>query len=241
MVGCVVTSYCIWYYSGRYVGELALLLPGRTTVRFSVLDFWGNREVRLRGWLAGMHARTHAMHPFRTRYAHMHARMWACICTCKPYLHAHARTLTPGCTVRTGLIDCAPCCGQGEARGGRQACTAMWRSAWPKALRHHVWDSPPSPPPPPPTPRTPHMQDVDVPLALIQPPWRHRSVAEVRAQAAQALMPIDVQGGRQFYVSVPHGHIVEKQVGGGGKGGSGALGGGVSGRTRRGAPARQHA
>lgn len=29
----------------RYVGEMALLLPDRQTVRFSVLDFWGNREV----------------------------------------------------------------------------------------------------------------------------------------------------------------------------------------------------
>ena len=44
-LGCVVTSYCIWYYSGRYVGEMALLLPERSSVRFSVLDFWGNREV----------------------------------------------------------------------------------------------------------------------------------------------------------------------------------------------------
>ncbi|GIL72622.1 hypothetical protein Vretimale_4322 [Volvox reticuliferus] len=44
-VGCVVTSYCIWYYSGRYVGELSLLLPERRVLRFSVLDFWGNREV----------------------------------------------------------------------------------------------------------------------------------------------------------------------------------------------------
>lgn len=32
--------------SGRYVGEMSLLLPERRVVRFSVLDFWGNREVR---------------------------------------------------------------------------------------------------------------------------------------------------------------------------------------------------
>lgn len=97
-VGCVVTSYCIWYYSGRYVGELSLLLPERRVVRFSVLDFWGNRE------------------------------------------------------------------------------------------------------------------DNDVPLERLVPPWRHRSVAEVRGQARQALMPLEVQGDRQYYISVPHGHILNKEV-----------------------------
>jgi hypothetical protein len=29
LVGCVVTSYCLWFYSSRYVGELSLLLPER--------------------------------------------------------------------------------------------------------------------------------------------------------------------------------------------------------------------
>lgn len=45
MIGSIITSYCIWYYSGRYVGELSLLLPERRVARFSVLDFWGNRKV----------------------------------------------------------------------------------------------------------------------------------------------------------------------------------------------------
>ena len=46
-VGCIVTSYCVWYYSGRYVGELSLLLPAeRRELCFSVLDFWGSRQVR---------------------------------------------------------------------------------------------------------------------------------------------------------------------------------------------------
>ncbi|WIA39188.1 hypothetical protein OEZ86_005313 [Tetradesmus obliquus] len=42
--GMVAGSYCLWYYSRRYVGEMSLLLPERRHVRFSVLDFWGNRE-----------------------------------------------------------------------------------------------------------------------------------------------------------------------------------------------------
>jgi hypothetical protein len=43
--GMVAASCCLWYYSRRYVGEMALLLPDAGRVRFSVLDFWGNREV----------------------------------------------------------------------------------------------------------------------------------------------------------------------------------------------------
>jgi hypothetical protein len=52
LVGSGVASTALWYYSRRYVGELALLrdTAGRpTAARFSVLDFWGNREV-LRDW-----------------------------------------------------------------------------------------------------------------------------------------------------------------------------------------------
>ncbi|KAG2442963.1 hypothetical protein HXX76_003037 [Chlamydomonas incerta] len=97
-VGCVVTSYCIWYYSGRYVGEMSLLLPERRVVRFSVLDFWGNRE------------------------------------------------------------------------------------------------------------------DNDVPLERVVPPWHQRSVAEVRGQARQALMPVAVRGDREYYISVPHGHVLQKEL-----------------------------
>jgi hypothetical protein len=44
--GLVAASCCLWYYSRRYVGEMALMMPDAERVRFSVLDFWGNREVR---------------------------------------------------------------------------------------------------------------------------------------------------------------------------------------------------
>jgi drug/metabolite transporter (DMT)-like permease len=27
LAGCAVTSYCLWFYSSRYVGELSLLQP----------------------------------------------------------------------------------------------------------------------------------------------------------------------------------------------------------------------
>lgn len=48
VVGCVAASVTLWYYSRRYVGELSLVhRPGKSgpALCFSVLDFWGNREV----------------------------------------------------------------------------------------------------------------------------------------------------------------------------------------------------
>jgi len=57
VTGSAAASTALWYFSRRYVGELALLIPtgemqlketrspGQLPrVRFSVLDFWGNRE-----------------------------------------------------------------------------------------------------------------------------------------------------------------------------------------------------
>lgn len=48
VTGSAVASVTLWYYSRRYVGELSLVRRlGDTQARlcFSVLDFWGNREV----------------------------------------------------------------------------------------------------------------------------------------------------------------------------------------------------
>lgn len=49
LFGGGVASTALWYYSRRYVGELSLLFRAHNrqntaVVRFSVLDFWGNRE-----------------------------------------------------------------------------------------------------------------------------------------------------------------------------------------------------
>lgn len=45
LFGSGAASTALWYYSRRYVGEMALSQsPHKNTVRFSVLDFWGNRE-----------------------------------------------------------------------------------------------------------------------------------------------------------------------------------------------------
>ena len=47
VVGCGAVSVALWYFSRRYLGEIALVGPlDRPALCFSVLDFWGNREVR---------------------------------------------------------------------------------------------------------------------------------------------------------------------------------------------------
>ena len=43
--GSGVASTALWYYSRRYVGELALLGKKHDSLQLSVMDFWGNREV----------------------------------------------------------------------------------------------------------------------------------------------------------------------------------------------------
>ncbi|KAI3438397.1 hypothetical protein D9Q98_000829 [Chlorella vulgaris] len=48
VVGAGAASTTLWYFSRRYVGELALLPAGQAgqpqRLRISVLDFWGHRE-----------------------------------------------------------------------------------------------------------------------------------------------------------------------------------------------------
>jgi len=43
ILGCGFASTTLWWFSQRYIGELSLLGP--RLLRFSVLDFWGNRQV----------------------------------------------------------------------------------------------------------------------------------------------------------------------------------------------------
>ena len=43
IIGCGVASTTLWWFSQRYVGELSVLVPNKLC--FSVLDFWGNRQV----------------------------------------------------------------------------------------------------------------------------------------------------------------------------------------------------
>ncbi len=43
ILGCGFASTTLWWFSQRYIGELSLMGPH--LLRFSVLDFWGNRQV----------------------------------------------------------------------------------------------------------------------------------------------------------------------------------------------------
>lgn len=43
VIGCGVASTTLWWFSQRYVGEMSLVGPNELC--FSVLDFWGHRQV----------------------------------------------------------------------------------------------------------------------------------------------------------------------------------------------------
>lgn len=43
--GAGAASAALWYYSRRYVGEMALVGPNLNHIQLSVVDFWGSREV----------------------------------------------------------------------------------------------------------------------------------------------------------------------------------------------------
>ena len=45
IIGCGVASTTLWWFSQRYIGEMSLVVPNELC--FSVLDFWGNRQVDL--------------------------------------------------------------------------------------------------------------------------------------------------------------------------------------------------
>lgn len=51
VIGCGVASLSLWYFSRRYLGEVSLPAGRPGYACFSVLDFWGHREVRLLPWI----------------------------------------------------------------------------------------------------------------------------------------------------------------------------------------------
>ena len=146
--GCVAGSASLWYYSRRYVGELALLLPkaggaassstsrrNPRAVRLSVLDFWGNREVRC-------------------------------------------------CVVL--LLFCVVC--------------VMAASVCGAPITHTLQHT-----------KT-HTKDNDVALSALRPPFKGLSPAALAHLTAQLLFPLDAEGDRQYYLSVPAGELLHKEV-----------------------------
>ncbi|MEW5309530.1 MAG: hypothetical protein WDW38_001415 [Sanguina aurantia] len=55
-------------------------------------------------------------------------------------------------------------------------------------------------------------QDNDIDITRIDPPFRHRSIGQVKALTAQALMPLSVLDDKEYYISVPYGHLIQKQT-----------------------------
>lgn len=44
------------------------------------------------------------------------------------------------------------------------------------------------------------------------PPFKDASGVELGYLAGQTLLPIDVEGDRQYFISIPHGRLVEKDL-----------------------------
>ena len=47
-------------------------------------------------------------------------------------------------------------------------------------------------------------------LSRLVPPFEGASDVELGFLAGQTLLPIDVEGDRQYFISIPHGRLVEK-------------------------------
>lgn len=56
------------------------------------------------------------------------------------------------------------------------------------------------------------MQDTAVDLDRLIPPFKGASGVELGYLAGQTLLPIDVEGDRQYFVSIPHGCIMQKDL-----------------------------
>ena len=56
------------------------------------------------------------------------------------------------------------------------------------------------------------LQDSAVGLNRLVPPFKGASGVELGYLAGQTLLPIDVEGDRQYFLSIPHGRIMQKEL-----------------------------
>ena len=56
------------------------------------------------------------------------------------------------------------------------------------------------------------VQDSAVELSRLVPPFKGASGVELGYLAGQTLLPIDVEGDRQYFLSIPHGRIMQKDL-----------------------------
>ena len=57
-----------------------------------------------------------------------------------------------------------------------------------------------------------HPTGTHIPVELIEAPFKNRSVADIKRMAARTLLPISVQGDRQYFISVRHGDLQQREV-----------------------------
>lgn len=132
VMGAGVASGALWFYSRRYVGELALLSgsqPGQPPrLRISVLDFWGKREVSERvclspGMLAGRWLlRLHVELPLASRHAPvgLGRRAWAADACLLGIPRWPCRTTT--LRYRRWCHRCSTC----QSRRGERCCRSRY-------------------------------------------------------------------------------------------------------------------
>ncbi len=56
------------------------------------------------------------------------------------------------------------------------------------------------------------LQDTAVELDRLIPPLKGASGVELGYLAGQTLLPIDVEGDRQYFISIPNGRIIQKDL-----------------------------
>jgi hypothetical protein len=56
------------------------------------------------------------------------------------------------------------------------------------------------------------VQDTAVDVERLVPPFKGASDVELGYLAGQTLLPIDVEGDRQYFISLPYGRLVEKDL-----------------------------
>ena len=56
------------------------------------------------------------------------------------------------------------------------------------------------------------LQDSAVELDRLVPPFKGASGVELGYLAGQTLLPIDVEGDRQYFLSISHGRIMQKEL-----------------------------
>lgn len=56
------------------------------------------------------------------------------------------------------------------------------------------------------------MQDNDIHLSQLEPPFKGLGPREMSRMAEQLLFPVNVPGDRQYYLSIQAGHILKPKV-----------------------------